>query len=130
MQGIGPGTDDICRCIKIGFADFEMNNVASFRLERFCFDQNFKCRLGAKTRRSLGQPKFALCSFVHRVKQDYARMKSKRQCGSHTQPLSLNFLPDDAFALADVDPILVRIKDAIPQAAIDFARQSASSPCR
>ena len=62
--------DNVLRRIEIRFADFEMNNVAPLRLERFCFHQHFERGFGPEPRHPLGQTKFALGGHVH--SRDYS----------------------------------------------------------
>src|SRR5688572_24827748 len=50
--------DDVGRRIEIRLADFEMNDVASFRFERPRFHQDFERGLRPETRHSPGQTKF------------------------------------------------------------------------
>jgi hypothetical protein len=58
MQGVASCLDDVARCIEIGFADLQMNNVAALRLERFRFHQHFECGLRTKSRHAPGEPEF------------------------------------------------------------------------
>ncbi len=50
--------DNVGRRIEIGFANFEMDDVASLCLQRSRLHQYFERRLGAETRHALGEAKF------------------------------------------------------------------------
>ena len=62
-QGVASCVDDVARCIEIGLADFQMNNVATLCLERFRFYQHFECGLRAESLHAFGEPEF-MC-FMH-----------------------------------------------------------------
>ena len=49
---------DICRRIKIGLANLEMNNFAALCFQRSRPYQNFESGLGAKTRHAFGETEF------------------------------------------------------------------------
>ena len=69
-HGIGSGIDDVTWRIEVRLADFEMNNVAPLRFQRFCFHQNFERGLGPEPRHPFGETQFALCGHVHN--RDYS----------------------------------------------------------
>ena len=50
--------DDVARCIEIGLADFQMNNVATLCFERLCFHQHFERGLRAEPLHASGEPEF------------------------------------------------------------------------
>jgi hypothetical protein len=58
MQSVGRRLDDIARRIEIGLANFEMNNVSAFCLQRSRFHQDFERSLSAEARHPLGEAKF------------------------------------------------------------------------
>src|SRR4029077_7089535 len=65
-QGLASRIDDVARCIEIGLADFKMNNIAAFCLERFRFHQHFERGLRAESRHAPGEPEF-MC-LIHDVR--------------------------------------------------------------
>src|SRR5207248_765851 len=54
--------DDVARGVEIRLANFEMNNVSAFCLQRSRLHQDFERSLGAETRHPLGQTKFVSLS--------------------------------------------------------------------
>src|SRR5436309_11094251 len=72
VQGIARGVDDVGRRIEIRLANLQMDNVAALCFQRPRLHQNFEGGLGAQTRHTLRETKFA--GFMHGT--DYARTKS------------------------------------------------------
>src|SRR6266508_3178009 len=58
--------DDVARCIEIGLADLQMNDVAALRLERFRFHQHFERGLCAESLHAPGEPE--LMCLMHDVR--------------------------------------------------------------
>src|SRR5450759_4014046 len=69
VQRVCRRVDDIARRIEIGFADLEVNDVATLRLQRFRLHQHFERSFSAETRHARGEAEFALCGFMHRGEQ-------------------------------------------------------------
>ena len=59
VQRVGRRFDDVGRGIEIRLTNFEMNNVASFCLQRACFHEDLEGSLGPEARHALGEAKFA-----------------------------------------------------------------------
>ena len=59
VKGIARRVDDVGRCIEIRFSNLEMNNVVTLCLQRSRLDQDFESGLGAETRHTLRETKFA-----------------------------------------------------------------------
>src|SRR5437667_7419414 len=59
--------DDVAWRIKIGFADFEMNDVAALCLQRARFHQDFERCLGPETRHPFGEAKFGGLTHDHEI---------------------------------------------------------------
>src|SRR5438132_5462218 len=72
VERVASGVDDVGRCIEIRLPNLQMDNVTPFCLQRSCLHQNFEGGLGAQTRHTLRETKFA--GFMHGT--DYARTKS------------------------------------------------------
>jgi hypothetical protein len=58
MQRVGRRLNDVARGIEIRLANFEMNNVSAFCLQRSRLHQDFKRSLSPETRHTLGEAKF------------------------------------------------------------------------
>jgi hypothetical protein len=65
VQRVTRRVNDVAWRIEIWLANFEMNNVASFRFKRFRLYQNFKRGLGAEPGHAVGEAEFALCGQMH-----------------------------------------------------------------
>src|SRR5205807_8954867 len=69
VQRVNPSVDDVRRSIKIGLADFEMDNVFALPLQSARPVEDFKRRLRAQSRHALSQPQLELDGPRHRGKR-------------------------------------------------------------
>jgi hypothetical protein len=76
-QRVASGLDDVIWRIKIGFADFQMNNVFALALQLTCTIQDFKCSFRAKSRHPLGQLQLELNGTRHRTKRIIVLLEEK-----------------------------------------------------
>src|SRR5262249_34521623 len=68
-QRLDARLDDVLRSIKIGFADFEMDDVLALALEFAGAVEDFECSFSSEARHALSQPQFELDRTRHKAKR-------------------------------------------------------------